>query len=149
MFLTPKIVYPASGVGTTLNFTYPNVEKPGNDDLDVVRSDSMTLSGLRQSMFIRLDRYVHVVFKTVPMADLPDIDLFMQYALQGGSFLYFPDADSTAYVECELTSSGGSEPTSTNSSSSATDAWSPTFVCRGFVEFEWWLRKIPGGLTGA
>ena len=67
---------------------------------------------------------------------------FIQYALQGGSFLYYPDTGGTAYDEYWLEDSGGSA-----RASAAMNAWNPKMGDRMHATFELVLRKIPGGLT--
>lgn len=146
-FIIPQITYPAILPTTTLSFTYPPVEKPGIDDLDGVRNDSLALCGLRQSMFYRTDTFKHLTMSNVPMIDLPYWKLFFDYAMQGGSFLYYPDATASAYDEWLLESSGGSSPSTASSGADVQDAWSPTFVVRGLAQFELVFRKVPGGLT--
>src|SRR5580765_5853190 len=111
----PKITYPASSPTTTLNFAFPPVEKPmpfGNegDELEAVRNDSITLSGLRQSMYYRTDEFKHLILKYVDIpSEMDDWKAFILYALQGGSFLYYPDAtDTGTYDEWLLEDPGGS-----------------------------------------
>src|SRR5256885_1445267 len=102
--LVPKITNPASAPATTLVFTYPPVEKPmtlGNDgdELEAVRNDSITLSGLRQSMYFRTDEFKHLIMSNVPIADMTAWKAFMNFAQQGDSFLYYPDSTLSAYDE--------------------------------------------------
>jgi hypothetical protein len=145
-FIIPKITYPASAPTTTLNFTYPPTEKPGIPDQEGVSAVSKTLSGLKQTRWWREDEFIHLSMKNVPQADLPAWKAFLNYAHQGGSFLYYPDATDTAtYDECWLEDSGGSSRSSGSGSSS--DAWSPTYTARGLVQFELVLQKVPDGIT--
>jgi hypothetical protein len=150
-FLVPKITYPASAPVTTLNFTYPPVEKPfgptnDGDEIEGVRNDSITLSGLRQSMFYRKDIFKHLIMSNVPVADLPNWALFMDFVHTGDSFLYYPNSTLTAYDEWWNEDSGGSNRSSSGSSSSTTN-WAPKYVARGLASFELVMRKVPGGLT--
>jgi hypothetical protein len=145
----PMIRWPASSPTNTLNFTYPPVEKPGIDDEEGVRVDSVTLSGLKQSMWYRTDIFRHVILKFVPMADLANWKSFFDYALQGGSFLYYPDSTLAVYDEWQMEDSGGSmrNQTQVSSSGNAGDAWNPTYSFRGITQFSLVMRKVPGGLS--
>lgn len=140
--IIPQITWPASAPTNTLSFTYPPVEKPGINDAEAVGGVSFTLSGKRQVMWIRSDSFLRLSMKFVPQADLPNWDTFLQYALQGGSFLYYPDATATAYDEYWLEDPGGSA-----RNEKGILAWNPTYAFRGVSEFELVLRKVPGGLT--
>jgi hypothetical protein len=83
----------------------------------------------------------------VPWADMANWTAFINYALQGGSFLYLPDYSGTAYDEYWLEESGGS--VRNQSSNAQLDAWNPTMSDRQHASFELVLRKVPGGLTSA
>src|ERR1051326_5190580 len=145
-FIIPQIVYPASAPANTLSFTYPPTEKPGIDDLAAVREDSITISGLKQSLWERNDVLKRLHMENVPMVDLPNWKAFMDSALQGNSFLYYPDvADLSSYDEWWLEDSGGSAPSA--SGGSVTDVWSPTFNVRGLASFDLVFRKVPGGIS--
>jgi|SRR5581483_335485 len=153
--LVPKITYPAAAPTTTLTFTYPPVEKPfgatnDGDEIESVRNDSITLSGLRQSMFYRTDTFKHLIMANVPQSDMQNWKAFITYVQQGGSFLYYPDSTGTAYDEWLLEDSGGSQRSQTSSSmvSSSTN-WAPKYVERHLAQFELVMRKVPGGLTHA
>lgn len=143
----PKITYPASSPTTTLTFTLPPVKKPGPypaADQEGVGTASLTVSGKRQVMWWRTDQFLHLVMDDVPWADVATWQSFLQYALQGGSFLYYPDAAGTAYDEYWLEDSGGSA-----RASEALGAWNPKMGDRQHAQFELVLRKVPGGLTHA
>lgn len=147
----PAIIYPASppspGTQTTLNFTLPPVKKPGPypaADQEGVGVSSISLSGQRQVVWYRNDQFLHLIMDDVPWADMAAWQVFIQYAQQGGSFLYYPDATGTAYDEYWLEDSGGSA-----RAGSAISAWNPTMSDRQHAQFELVLRKVPGGLTHA
>ena len=146
-FIIPQIVYPASAPTTFFSPTYPPVEKPGTDDLNTIRADSVTLSGRKQTLWFRTDTFKHLMMKSVPQSEIVSLwQPFMAYALQGGSFLYYPDVTQTAFDEWVLEASGGSAPSSTGGGDAA-DAWSPTYSFRGISEFELIFRKVVGGLS--
>lgn len=151
--LVPKITYPASAPVTTLVFTYPPVEKPfgptnDGDEIEAVRNDSITLSGLRQSMYYRTDEFKHLIMSNVPIADMPAWKAFFNFAQQGDSFLYYPDSTLSGYDEWWDEDSGGSNRSSSSSSSSSSSTnWAPKYVVRGLASFELVMRKVPGGLS--
>src|SRR3954463_6820855 len=101
-FVIPKIVYNPGTGNVTLSPTYANVKKPLLDDFEAVRHDSITSSGVRQSMTERVDRIRPVTFESVPWADLPDWVDFLSYAIEGGPFDYYPDATLSAFQTFEL-----------------------------------------------
>ena len=147
----PKILYPAVATSpttqTTLTFTLPPVKKPGPypvQDQEGVGAVSLAVSGLRQVMWYRTDQFFHLVMDDVPWADMAAWQTFVQYAIQGGSFLYYPDSTGTAYDEYTLEDSGGSA-----RSQVALDAWNPKMGDRQHGQFELVFRKVPGGLTHA
>ena len=92
----PAITYdPGSGL-VTLNFSFPPVSKPGADDRNAVRNDSITCSGLKQSMWQRTDIFKTLQMDFVPMDDLVAWEAFLDYALQGGEFNYYPGGTSAS-----------------------------------------------------
>ena len=116
-------------------------------DQEAVGSVSLSISGKRQVMYLRTDQFFHLVFDaSVPWADMHAWQSFIQYAIQGGSFLYYPDASATAFDEYVLDDAGGSARNQSGGSYS-TPAWNPTMGARQLSSFELVLRKVPGGLT--
>ncbi len=130
-FIIPQIVYDAGSGMVTLNFTYPDIQKPMTDPLEAVRHDSITSSGLRQTMLERVDAVKNLQLENIPWADLPALAAFMSYAIQGGSFLYYPDAAGSAYQTWELVD----------------DKFDPKFNTRGLSKCTLKLRKVPGGAS--
>lgn len=146
----PKITYPAASPTTTVTFTTPPVKKPGPygiADQEGVGSASVSLSGQKQVVWFRTDNFFHLFMQAVPWADMAMWQAFIDYALQGGTFLYYPDSGGTAYDEYWLEDSGGS--VRNQSTDSQLDAWNPTMGDRQHSTFELVLRKKPGGLTHA
>lgn len=144
----PKITYPAAAPTTTVTFTLPPLKKPGPYgvmDQEGVGTASISISGQKQVMWWRTDQFFHVTFDDVPWADMAMWQAFIDYALQGGTFLYYPDAAGTAYDEYWLEASGGSP--RNQSYDSQLDAWNPTMGDRQHATYELVLRKKPGGLT--
>jgi hypothetical protein len=146
----PKIAYPAVSPTTTLNFTLPPVKKPGPypvADQEGVGTASIALGGQKQVMRWRTDQFFHLIMDDVPWADMPAWQAFIDYALEGNSFLYYPDATGTNYDEYWLEDSGGSA--RNQSSNSQLDAWNPKMGDKQHGQFELVLRKVPGGQTMA
>jgi len=127
----PRITYDAGSGTVIVDPTYPNVQKPYLDDFEAVRHDSISTSGVRSSMVERVDRIRNVNFNNVPWADLPMWDAFFSYAVEGGSFVYYPDVTATAFATWELVD----------------DKVSFSFVCRGVSKFEMHMRLVPGGAS--
>lgn len=147
----PMFSWPASSPANSFTPTYPPVEKPtiGNagDEIEDVRVDSFTVSGLRQSIWWRQDEFKHLLMKFVPIADMANWRAFIDYAQQGGSFLYYPDSTQTAFDEWWLEDSTGSQRSSQSGGSSSSTNWNPKYVFRTMGGFELVMRKVPGGLS--
>jgi hypothetical protein len=126
-FPIPRIIYGS----TILDFTYPDVQKPMTDLLQAVRHDSITSSGLRQSMVERVDVLKTLQFDSIPWADLPAFSDFIKYAIEGGSFQFYPDATASAFQTWELVD----------------DNFSPQFSSRGLTKCTLKLRQVPGGTS--
>jgi hypothetical protein len=89
----PKIVYTLVSGAVTLNFTYPPVQKAGTNDLSAQRADAISLSGRKQTWWTRTDEFFILTMEYADIAsDMPLWDAFIQYALMGGTFDYYPDA---------------------------------------------------------
>jgi hypothetical protein len=90
--LLPKFSYDA-GSGT-VNFTptYPPINKPLSDELEASRHDSITTSGVKQSITDRVDSFITIEFSFVPQADIAAWKAFFAWTLPGGRFTYYPDA---------------------------------------------------------
>jgi len=128
-FPVPKIVFDPGSGAVTLNFTYPDTQKPKGDPLQAVRHDSVSSSGIRQCMVERVDTLKNVNVENIPWADLPNWQVFAAYAVQGGSFAYYPDATSSNFQTWELTD----------------DNYDPKFNAFGLSKLTLKLRLVPGG----
>lgn len=120
--LVPKIVYNS----ITLNFTYPPVQKPGDDEYVAKRTDTDSSSGKRQSICERIDVYKTLQMDFVPMTDLANWNAFFQWALLGKSFDYYPDSTLGTYTTYTLDD---------------TD-WTPAFAFRKYAKFKLKLRQL-------
>jgi hypothetical protein len=90
-FPVPVFKYdPGSGV-VTLSPTYPPIAKPGAEERVALRHDSVTISGYMQSITEHVEKFLTLDFPFVPMTDLAAWQLFIDYAILGGAFDYYPD----------------------------------------------------------
>ena len=126
-FVTPKIVYGS----TTLSPTYGPIGKAMMDDRDAVRHDSMSSSGFRQVALERVDIIRPLQFEFVPWTDLAAWQDFIDYALLGGTFAYYPDATASAFQTFELMDT----------------SFSPKFASFNLSKFSLKLRLVPGGAS--
>ena len=96
----PKIVYPRGG-GATLNFVYPPRKVPFRA-YETVRHDNVASSGVRETVYERTDKFFEFEMEYVKLGtDVGAWDSFVQSALQGIAFDYYPDAtlgSLTTYV---------------------------------------------------
>jgi hypothetical protein len=103
------------------------------DDREAVRHDSMTSSGLRQVALERVDIIKPLQMENVPWDDLPAWRDFIDFAIEGGQFSYYPDATLTAFQTFELMDT----------------SFNPKFNVRGLSKFSLKLRLVPDGAQGA
>jgi hypothetical protein len=125
----PAIVYGS----TTLNFTFPPVNKPGpqagdDDERSALRTDSITSSGIVQAVIERVDIFRTLDIQWVPFIDYVNWAPFIDYAIQGGKFSYYPDVDSGAHDDWLLED---------------TD-WKPQRNLIGIAKFTLKMRKVVG-----
>lgn len=102
----PQFNYGA-GFATTFNPTYAARQKQPIATLgqSAIRHDSITISGVQQSIIERIDRVFDLDFPFVPSADLAGWDAFIAWAIAGNQFQYVPDTQSLGtYVTCYMTS---------------------------------------------
>lgn len=128
--LVPKIIYypgtPSDPV--TLNFSFPPVQKPGAaHQRSATRHDTVSSDGSAvQSITERIELFRTLQMDTVPNEDLPAWEAFIDYALTGGQFDYYPDAsDDLTYDIYTL----------------ADTDWNPAYAMRGYSKFKLKLRK--------
>jgi hypothetical protein len=116
--------------GLTLSFVLPPINKPGQEERHATRHDVFTISGKRQSSIERIDRVMIVEMAYVAMGvDLAAWADFIDYAMQGGSFTYYPDSTNLSiYETVELED---------------TD-WTPKFAFRSYSKFTLKLRRLVG-----
>lgn len=102
-WITPTFSYN----GNDFTPTYPAKGKQPITSLGMSaeRHDSITTSGLQQSITERVDRVFDLEFQMVPQGDLVDWDAFLAWAILGNQFEYAPDStDLATFVTCYLVS---------------------------------------------
>lgn len=96
--ITPKFAY--FNGSTVVDFTpsNPAVKKVPTQvgPLVAVRHDSITTSGIKQSVTERIDEFFELSFEDVPLSDLASWNAFFRIALMGGQFTYYPDGTNAA-----------------------------------------------------
>jgi hypothetical protein len=93
-FIKPAFVYDPGGGNVTLIPTYPPINKQPQGSLNAVRHDTITSSGLKQSVTERVESFNNFEFANVPQADLAAWYGFLGYALAGGQFTVYDDSTS-------------------------------------------------------
>ena len=101
----PKIVYtPVGGTEQTLNFAFPPRQQPGYFK-SAIRHDNISTAGIRESVIERIDTFLEFTMDYIQAGtDLGNWSLFLDYALTGGPFAYYPDASQSGYINCLLVS---------------------------------------------
>lgn len=125
-FPIPKIIYDPGTGPVTLTFTWPPVSKPGANKRTATRFDSDTLSGYRQSFTTHVAQYLTLQMDAVPQADLGNWATFIDFAIRGPAFDYYPDATSGSFKTYTLND---------------TD-WDPSFAYRTMAKFKIEMRLV-------
>lgn len=99
----PKIVYtPAGGMEQTLNFTSAPRQQPGYLK-NAVRHDNVSTAGVRESVLERIETFLELNVDYIQSgADLANWSAFLDYALTGAPFVYYPDASQSGFINCFL-----------------------------------------------
>jgi hypothetical protein len=97
-------VQSTGSVQRVLTFTYPPTQKPGADDRNAVRHDSVAIAGVVQSITERVEIFKTLNMDFVPVVDLPAWTKFLDnWALYGKSFTYYSDsADASTATDYTL-----------------------------------------------
>jgi hypothetical protein len=123
----PKITYDPGSGAVDLLFSWPPVSKPAALERQAVRHDSDTISGIRQSFLERIDQFWTLQMDYVPQEDQTAWAAFLDYALTGGQFTYYPDqtdlGTSTLYTLDD-------------------QDWTPDYAFRDFDKFKLRFRKV-------
>jgi len=99
----PKIIYtPTGGTEQTLTFAFPPRQVPGYQKT-AVRHDNVSTAGIRESVLERVDEFLEFTVDFIQSgADLASWQAFLDHALTGMAFAYFPDAAQPAFTNFTL-----------------------------------------------
>lgn len=99
----PKIVYtPEGGTEQTLTFLYPPQQQPGYQKT-AVRHDNVSAAGIRESVLERVDEFLEISMGWIQAGtDLANWRAFLDSALTGAPFAYYPDADLSGFTNYAL-----------------------------------------------
>lgn len=99
----PKIVYtPAGGTEQTLAFGFPPRQEPACLKT-AVRHDNVSTAGVRESVLERTDEFLELSLEWIRAGtDLDNWRAFLDHALTGAPFAYYPDADQSAFASYVL-----------------------------------------------
>jgi hypothetical protein len=94
----PKIVYDPGTGPTTLTFLRPPRKVPAYE-YNAVRHDNISSAGVREAVLERIDTFLEFEMDWVAIgADVQAWNQFMQFALGGGQFGYYPDASLPSFT---------------------------------------------------
>lgn len=93
----PKIIYNA----VTLNFTYPPRQVPKYDK-ETVRNVNVASSGVTEQIYERTDIFLEINVQDVVDADAAAWSAFLDWANQGNTFDYYPDASVGTFTTYTL-----------------------------------------------
>lgn len=128
-FIQCMLIYTTGSGDIEFTPAYPPTGKQPLDCLTAERTDSITSSGIKQSVLERIDDVMTLTFSTVPQSDLAAWKAFMLWALAGNVFAYRPNAaDDTVWREYTLDSKD----------------WNYKWVATGFYSFELQCRLWVG-----
>jgi hypothetical protein len=95
----PKIIYtPAGGTEQVLNFVCPARQQPGYFKV-AVRHDNVATVGIRESVLERIDEFLEFSLEWIQAGtDLANWRAFLDHALTGAAFAYYPDAADSIFT---------------------------------------------------
>ena len=104
----PKIVYtPTGGAEQTLSFTSAPRQLPGYSK-NAIRHDNISTAGVRESVLERIDAFLELNVDYIQAGtDLAAWSAFLDFALAGAPFAYYPDASQSDFINCLLEDTGG------------------------------------------
>ncbi len=99
----PKIVYtPSTGSDITLEFSFPPRQSPAYHKV-ATRHDNISTTGIRECVLERVDDFLDLTVEWIPAGDeLDNWRTFLDYALAGGPFAYYPDASQSSFTNYVL-----------------------------------------------
>ncbi len=93
-----KITYISGGALQTLSFARQPRKVPAYYS-HAVRHDNVAASGVREAVLERIESFLEFEMEYVAIgSDVQAWNSFLQYALQGGLFSYYPDSSLTAFT---------------------------------------------------
>ena len=103
----PQIIYtPAGGTQQTLSFVSPPKQQPGYVK-SAVRHDNISTSGIRESVLERIDQFTELTLDWIRAGtDYANWTTFLDFALTGAAFAYYPDASLAVYTNYVLEDTG-------------------------------------------
>lgn len=94
----PQIIYDPGTGPVALAFSYPPRNVAANNAV-ATRHDNVSSGGVRESILERIDNFLELEMQTVLDGnDVAAWNAFMQYALTGGPFAYYPDSSQIAFT---------------------------------------------------
>jgi hypothetical protein len=134
----PAFVYTPVSTPVIWIPTYPPIKKPVIDDRFAVRYDTDSLSGLRQTFFVRTEIWRTLNFENVLISELTSWGPFIDFAMTGKQFHYHSDGTLPAYETFTLDQAGG------GAGGGGTQQFQASFVSFGLVKFALIMRKVLG-----
>jgi hypothetical protein len=95
----PKIVYtPAGGSEQTLSFALPPRDVPAYQKV-AVRHDNVSAVGIRESVLERTDEFMEFSMDFIKSGtELANWQAFLDHALTGAAFAFYPDASLSTFT---------------------------------------------------
>jgi hypothetical protein len=94
----PQIVYNPGTGNVTLAFKYPPKNVTGFD-MEATTHDNFSSAGVRERITERVDNFLGLEMPYVALgSDLSSWQTFLQFALAGGQFSYYPDASQPSFT---------------------------------------------------
>jgi hypothetical protein len=122
----PQIIYDPGTGPVTLAFAYPPRNVAAYQSV-ATRHDNVASSGVRESILERIDHFLELNLQAVLAgADVEAWNSFMQYALTGGQFAYYPDASQSSFANCWLEDT----------------TWSASYKAPGLYSFKLKFRQV-------
>jgi hypothetical protein len=137
----PKIVYTPLETTSpvTLNFSRPPRRATAYNSV-AARHDNISTAGVREVVIERVDNFLEFEMEWVALgADVAAWDSFMQQAIQGVEFDYYPDASLPSYTTYTLEQGSGA-----TSGAGGTDdiAWRPEYKSAGQYTYTLVFRQV-------
>jgi hypothetical protein len=94
----PQIVYNPGNGNVTLAFKYPPKNVTGFE-MQATAHDNISSAGVRERITERIDNFLGLEMPYVTLGpDLSGWQTFLQFALAGGQFSYYPDSSQSNFT---------------------------------------------------